>query len=101
MVTAYSATQVAAALSSRMEADALRGPFAHRIVGPGQPPGEMGVEALDTVPGTPHPSRRPRPPVVRGDEGVPLGCVTCVRGGDPIRRHRGLGLTYPACRLDP
>ena len=77
--------------SGRMEPDLAGRPLPDRVVGPGQPPGQVGVEALDALAGAAHSAGRPRPAVLRIDQRVPLGGVGGVGRGDPVGRDGRLG----------
>ena len=57
--------------SGRVEADPAGRPLPHRVVGPGQPPGQVGVEALDPLAGPAHPARGPGAGLVGGRSGRP------------------------------
>src|SRR5271165_5924409 len=78
-----------------MQTDLLCGPFPHRIVGTCQPPGQMGVEALDTPAGPPHPARGSWAHMVGGDERVAVRRVARMGLGDPTRGDRSLGEAAP------
>ena len=56
--------------SGLVEADPAGRPLADRVVAPGQPPGQVGVEALDPLACPSHPARRPGAGVVGIDERV-------------------------------
>ena len=84
-----------------MESDPARRPFPDRIVGTGQPPGEVGVEALDSFACPTDPAGRPRPDMVGIDEGIPFRCISGVGLGDPIDADFCLGGPDAPGRLEP
>ena len=61
----------------------------------------MGVEAFHALPGPADASRRSRPAVVRGNQGIPLSGVAGMGRRQLRGVHRGLGLPDPSGGLDP